>query len=255
MTVDAASAAAAAQSSNSSAATNTNSQLSLASNFNTFLNLLTTQLKNQDPSNPVDSNQFTQQLVEFAGVQQQVQGNQYLSQILAAVQGNQVGSASSYIGTTIQASGNQGSLSSGAAQFGYNLAYAASKVAVTIKDTNGAVVFQGTGTNNSGSNTVTWDGTNSFTGATEPNGIYTMSVKATDANGNAITSTPFITGTVSSASISNGTVMLNLGNNLLVPTTNVTSISNLPGASASDSSISNLSSQISNLSSELSSLL
>jgi flagellar basal-body rod modification protein FlgD len=239
-----------ASTSSGSGSSNVNSQLSLASNFNTFLNLLTTQLQNQDPTNPVDSNQFTQQLVEFAGVQQQVEGNTYLQQILAAVQGSSVSSASSYIGTTVQATGNQAALgSTGSATFGYTLASAASNVAVTIKDSSGNVVFQGTGTGNSGSNTVTWNGTNSFTGVTEPAGVYSISVTAADSTGNAVTATPYITGTVTSASISNGTVMLNL-NGLQVPTTSVTSIANLPGASSG----SGLSSELSSLSSELSSL-
>jgi flagellar basal-body rod modification protein FlgD len=240
-------------------ASNTNSQLSLASNFTTFLNLLTTQLQNQDPSNPVDSNQFTQQLVEFAGVQQQVQGNTYLQQILAASQGNAVSSASSYIGTTIQATGDQGALpASGNATFGYTLASSASKVQVTIKDANGSVVFSGSGPGNAGTNNVSWNGTNSVTGVTEPAGVYTMSVTAADANGTAITATPFITGTVQSASISNGVVNLSLGSGLEVPTTNVTSITNLPGSSSGSglaSEISGLGSEISSLSSEISSLL
>lgn len=207
---------------------NANSQLSLASNFNTFLNLLTTQLKNQDPSNPVDSNQFTQQLVEFAGVQQQVQSNTTLSQILAATQGNQVSSAASYIGTTIQASGNQGGLSGGHATFGYTLASAATNTQVTIKDGLGNTVFTGSGTNNSGSNTVSWDGKNSFTGATEPDGTYSISVTSADAQGRAVAATPYITGQVTSASIANGVVNLSIGS-LQVPTTSVTSITNLPG--------------------------
>ena len=234
------------------------SATSLASNFNTFLNLLTTQLQNQDPTNPVDSNQFTQQLVEFAGVQQQVQGNTYLQQILAATQGNQVSSASSYIGTTIQATGNQASLSGGKATFGYTLPSAASNVQVTVKDSTGNTVFTGTGTGNSGSNTVSWNGTNNLTGVSEPAGVYSISVSATAANGTAITATPFTTGTVTSASVSNGVVDLNLGNGLLVPTTSVTSITNLPGASSGSglsSAMSSLENQISSLSSQLTSLL
>jgi flagellar basal-body rod modification protein FlgD len=207
----------------------------------------------------VDSNQFTQQLVEFAGVQQQVQANTYLQQILAATQGNQVSSASSYIGTTIQATGNSASLTAGSTtNFGYTLSGAASNVQVTIKDSSGNVVFSGIGPGNSGANTVTWDGTNSVTGASEPSGVYSISVTAKDSNGTTITATPFITGTVTSAAISNGVVELNLGNGLQVPTTNVTSVTNLPGASSGSglsSAISSLGSEISSLSSEISSLL
>lgn len=208
-----------------------NGLTNLAGNFNTFISLLTTQLKNQNPTSPVDSNQFTQQLVEFASVQQQVQTNTLLQQLVNNSTATQVGSASSFVGTTIEAAGNQGALVNGNATFGYTLASSASNVHVSIKDSSGNVVFSGTGTTNPGSNTVTWDGKNSLTGATEPDGTYTMSVTATDANGASITATPFIEGKVTSASIANGQVMLNIGS-LQVPEGNVTSVTNLPGANA-----------------------
>lgn len=219
----------ATQTNNSSTGTNLNNQLSIAGNFNTFLTLLTTQLQNQDPTSPVDSNQFTQQLVEFAGVQQQSETNTLLQQLVSASQANQISSASSFVGTTIQATGDQGALVSGNASFGYTLPTQAKNVQVSIADSSGNVVFTGTGTGNAGSNTVTWDGKNSLTGTMEPDGVYTISVTATDANGNPITATPFETGTVTSASISNNTLMLNIGA-LQIPETNVTSVSNLPGA-------------------------
>jgi len=232
-----------------------NNALSLAGNFNTFLTLLTTQLQNQDPTNPVDSNQFTQQLVEFAGVQQQTNTNTLLSQLITIAQGSQVSSASSFVGTTVQATGNQGAIATagGTATFGYTLPEAAGNVSVSISDSSGNVVYTGTGPTASGSNTVSWNGTNSFTGASEPAGTYTIKVTATDANGNPITATPFETGTVTSASISNGTVMLNVGG-LQIPEGNVTSISNLSQGALS-SSMSSLSSEISSLGSELSSAL
>lgn len=224
-------AGAATQQSNAASGSTAGSQLSLASNFTTFLTLLTTQLQHQDPSNPVDSAQFTQQLVAFAGVQQQVEGNATLQKILAAVQGNQVGSASSYIGTTIKAAGNQGGLVGGLAHFGYTLSAAAKDAHVTIKNAQGAVVFEGAGSGKAGENLVDWDGRNSFNGAKEPDGVYTISVKATDAQGHAVTATPFITGVVNSASIDGGTVMLSIGA-LQVPTTNVTSVTNLPNTTS-----------------------
>ena len=153
------------------------SATSLAGNFNTFLTLLTTQLKNQDPSDPVDSNQFTQQLVEFAGVQQQVQSNTLLQQLVTNSTTNQVSSASSFVGTTMQASGNSLGLSGGNGTFGYTLPSAASSAIVTIKDSAGNIVYTGSGTTNAGSNLVQrGHGSNSFTGATEPDGTYSFSV-------------------------------------------------------------------------------
>ena len=243
----AASAATNTSAANSSTASSGSSGINLASNFTTFLNLLTTQLQNQDPTNPVDSNQFTQQLVEFAGVQQQVQTNTQLSSILSALQGNQVSSASSFVGTTVQATGNQGALTNSKTDFGYTLPSAAASAMVTIKDSSGNIVYTGSGPVASGSNVVEWDGQNSLNGVavkdasgnaiTEPDGIYTISVDAKDANGTAITATPFTIGTVTSASISNGTVMLNIGA-LQIPETSVTNVTNLPTNATSTTSTS-----------------
>lgn len=204
------------------------SPTNLAANFNTFLTLLTTQLKNQDPTNPVDSNQFTQQLVAFAGVQQQVETNTLLKQLISNSQASQVSSASSFIGTIIKAPGNQGALYNGQATFGYTLDGAASVAKVTLTDASGNVVFSGMGSVNKGDNVVIWNGNNSFTGATAQDGIYTIQVAATDAQGNKVNATPYITGSVNSASINNGTVMLNIGA-LQVPEGDVISITNLPG--------------------------
>lgn len=214
----------------SSASTGNGALASLSSNFATFLNLLTTQLQHQDPTAPVDSTQFTQELVQFSGVEAQQQTNTLLQQILTAVQSSQIGSASSYVGSTVQATGDQGVLSNGTANFGYTLPSQAAKADVTITDSSGNIVFSGTGPTGAGPNNVNWNGANSFTGAAEPNGVYTINVKATDANGKAITATPYVTGTVTSASVSNGAVILDL-NGLQVPLSNVTSITNLQNAS------------------------
>ncbi len=205
----------------------TNSLSDIGSNFNTFLTLLTTQLKNQNPTDPVDANAFTQQLVQFAGVQQQVNTNTYLDKILSAIKGSQVSSAASYVGTTVQAEGNGGALrDTGNAEFGYTLPLGASQAEVYITDTSGTVVFSGLGSTNRGQNLVTWDGINSFTGERAPTGIYAITVKATDANGNTVDATPFITGTVDSAAIADGNVLLNIGN-MQIDASKVTYIGNL----------------------------
>ena len=67
---------------------------SLAGNFNDFLSLLTTQLQNQDPTSPMDTNQFTSQLVQFTGVAEQITANTTLSSILTANLAQQLTSAS-----------------------------------------------------------------------------------------------------------------------------------------------------------------
>src|SRR6476659_4155349 len=74
----------------------------LATNFNTFLSLLTTQLKNQDPLSPLDSNQFTQQLVQMTGVEQQLNANDLLKKLVANT-GSGIQTAVSLIGKDVSA--------------------------------------------------------------------------------------------------------------------------------------------------------
>src|SRR5213083_902330 len=69
----------------------------LASNFSTFLTLLTTQLKNQNPLDPLDTNQFTQQLVQFAGVEQQLKTNDQLTSLVSLQQSAQATQALVYV--------------------------------------------------------------------------------------------------------------------------------------------------------------
>lgn len=166
-------------------------------------------------------------------MQQQAQTNSLLQQLVSTSQANQISSASSFIGTSIQATGDKIGLQNGAATVAYNLATAASSVTVSIKDSSGNTVFQSQVTSAGmaqGNNTVQWNGVNSYTGKQEPDGVYTVSVTATDGQGNAITATPYVTGSVSSAAISNGSIVLDV-NGLQVPVSSVTNVINLPTAS------------------------
>src|SRR5579862_7641043 len=91
-----------AASTQSAAAVN-NGLAQVADNFQTFLTLLTTQLKNQDPLSPLDTNQFTQQLTQMSGVEQQLLANQLLQQLVAQQGG--VAQAANLIGATVTAPG------------------------------------------------------------------------------------------------------------------------------------------------------
>src|SRR3954462_13662310 len=98
----------------------------LAGNFNTFLTILTTQLKNQNPLDPMDTNQFTQQLVQFTGVEQQLKSNTYLEALMNASQRSTNTDAVSYIGKEVTASGTSATLKGGGASWSYNAAANAS---------------------------------------------------------------------------------------------------------------------------------
>jgi flagellar basal-body rod modification protein FlgD len=183
----------------------------LAGNFDTFLTLLTTQLKNQDPLSPLDTNQFTQQLVSFAGVEQSIQTNQNLESLLGIQRSSQTADAVSYIGRDVTATTDQAALRDGEARWDYDLATPAANTALVVTDANNKVVAVATGETAAGAHTFTWDGKDS-SGAQLPDGVYTLSVAATDADNQALPVTQTVTGTVASIdTASDGTPYLTVG--------------------------------------------
>ncbi len=195
----------------------------ITSNYSTFLNLLTAQIQNQDPLSPMDTTQWTNQLVQYSSVEQQLKANQYLSQIAAGSTAN-MSNAVAYIGKTVTASTDTATLANGSASWDYNLAGAASNVTLTVKDTSGNVVYSGAGETGQGDHTFDWDGS-SANGNKLTSGDYTLSITSTDGAGNAIDNTVGISGVVSSAQDSSGTVMLTVGNTE-VPLSDVTGVTN-----------------------------
>src|ERR1700760_3589524 len=93
----------------------------LAGNFQTFLTLLTTQLQNQNPLDPLDTNQFTQQLVEFAGVEQQLKSNDQLSTLVSLQQTAQNTQALGFVGQTVSVDGSTQNLTNGSAAWTFNV--------------------------------------------------------------------------------------------------------------------------------------
>jgi flagellar basal-body rod modification protein FlgD len=172
----------------------TGSSTSIANNFDQFLTLLTTQLKNQSPLDPLDTNQFTQQLVQFAGVEQQLKQNETLTALLAVNKATTGASAIGFVGQTITADGAATQLSDGKAEWKLN-ASKGGTATITIKDSSGKVVYSGTKTLTAGDQTYSWDGTTS-TGADAPDGEYIITVDGKDLSGAAITVKTEITGKV-----------------------------------------------------------
>src|SRR5437868_14522330 len=112
----------------------------LAGNFDTFLQLLTTQLKNQNPLDPLDTNQFTQQLVQFAGVEQQLRTNDQLSALLALQQTAQSTQALTFVGKTAVVEGDTAALTHGLATWNLSVPTDAN-VNIAITNSAGQTVF------------------------------------------------------------------------------------------------------------------
>jgi flagellar basal-body rod modification protein FlgD len=181
----------------------------IAGNFQQFLTLLTTQLKSQNPMDPLDTNQFTQQLVQFASVEQQLKTNDTLSSLLTSAKASTTASAATYVGLDVTADGATQNLTNGSASWTLNPARAA-KATVTIKDENGAVVATKAATLQAGAQAFSWDGKNAQ-GATVPDGSYTISVSAQDASGQGVAVSTEISGTVTAVDVSGSAPVLTVG--------------------------------------------
>ncbi len=149
----------------------------LASDFDTFLTLLTTQLENQLPTDPLDSNQFTEQLVQYSTVEQQIKSNEHLESILGALSTANVASLASYIGTEVAASGETTQLVNGEATWAFDAASPAAEATIRIRDASGNVVYNEVRSLESGKGSFVWDG-RSDTGVQMPDGFYTISINA-----------------------------------------------------------------------------
>ncbi len=160
----------------------------LADDFDDFLLLLTEQLQNQDPLEPLDSTEFTSQLVEFASVEQLVQQNANLEQIVALYASNSAASAVSFLGQQGAISGDVAELSNGEAAWRYDLPQIAAQTAITIRDANGDVVHTAQGEVGEGVHVFAWDGRNSA-GEALPDGLYTIEIEAIDDADQPITPT------------------------------------------------------------------
>jgi flagellar basal-body rod modification protein FlgD len=195
----------------------------LTGNFDTFLQLLTTQLQNQDPMNPMDSNQFTQQLVEFSQVEQQINTNSNLQNLIGLTEGNAGSAAVGYLGKNVTITNGNGALINSDCQWTYNLPSTPSSVTLTVTNSSGQTVYTDTiNSATSGNNTFDWKGQESD-GSTAPDGTYTLSVSATGAGGSSITPSISYTGAVSEISFQNGVPVLMIGT-MAVPLSQVSSI-------------------------------
>ena len=203
-----------------SAVSATNTLTKLAGNFTDFLSLLTTQLKNQDPTAPMDTNQFTSQLVQFTSVAEQISTNTTLSSLLTSSLSQQLSQASNLVGREVTFSGTTVPLQSGSATLQYTAA-TAGPVTIAVSDANGNAIHQETVNATAGSNAWTWKGA-SDNGAQMPDGGYTVAVTS---NGSTV---PFTaSGTVTGAEQLNQAVQLQFGGTA-VPFSSVVSLNGTP---------------------------
>ena len=158
---------------------------SIADDLDTFLSLLTTQLKNQNPLEPLDMNQFTQQLVQFTEVEQTVKQNENLEQLIQLSAANAVTNVVGFLGAEVTISGKSAEFRDGSATWTYDIQGNATDVTFTVSNARGTPVYTVSGATASGPGVFAWDG-QTDSGTTAPDGIYTLEISAVDASGTAV---------------------------------------------------------------------
>lgn len=210
---------------------NSSSSLSaLSKDLDNFLTILTTQLQYQDPLSPLEANEFTNQLVLFAGVEQQIQQNRNMEDMIALQQNNVAIGAVSYLGQNIEATGRTAMLTGGQAQFAYTLPGDASSATLTILGPDGKAVFAGLAQRSAGQHEFQWDGKNVL-GQALPEGPYTIAIAAKDAAGEAMEVKYSVSGRVTGVALDGDAPTLSLGD-VTIPLSQVTRIREASGGSA-----------------------
>jgi flagellar basal-body rod modification protein FlgD len=188
-----------------------------------FLQLLVTQMQNQDPLNPMDNAQITSQMAQISTVDGITGLNTSIQQLISNNNTSQTIAAASMLGTTVLVPGSSMNLSSGQAVYGINLPQAASNVQVSIMDASGNVVQTvSLGAAPAGVSALTWNGAEA-SGATASAGTYMFSVTA--AQGSTSIAATTLTGAVVQA-VTQGSSgpQVNLGAAGTVPVSSVQQI-------------------------------
>ncbi len=192
----------------------TTSKNKLAKDLNSFLQLLTSQLKNQDPLSPMDSSEFTNQLVEFAQVEQQIGMNDNLTSLIGLTNQSIVSNAVNYIGKTIEGESNQAPLQNGKLKAAYGLNAEAHQVTVVVRNEAGDIIYsrpiESAAGRTQGVHSFEWDGKDS-NGNQLPDGPFTISVTAVGADETPIENYITAFGRVTGVTTINGATVLLVG--------------------------------------------
>jgi len=199
----------ASSSSSGSSSLSSTAGSTLAGNFQTFLSLLTTQLQNQNPLDPLDTNQFTQQLVQFAGVEQQLKTNDQLTTLVSLQQTAQSTQALGFVGKTAVVDGSTAALTNSAATWSLGVP-TNSNVSISITSSTGQTVYSNSYSVQAGQNqTFAWDGKGND-GTQWPDGQYKLTATAADSAGNTVAVTTQIQGVVNSVDLTQSPPLLSI---------------------------------------------
>jgi flagellar basal-body rod modification protein FlgD len=192
----------------SNSSTGSTTSTGLADNFQTFLTLLTTQLQNQNPLDPLDTNQFTQQLVQFAGVEQQLKSNDQLKSLIEIEKSAQATQALVYVGNTVAVDGSKAAFDKSAT---WNFhSDKDTSATITITNSAGQTAYTGSYNLKQGSSSFVWDGKGN-NGVQWPAGTYTLTATGKDSSGNNVAISTEVQGIVDSVDLSASPPLLSIG--------------------------------------------
>jgi flagellar basal-body rod modification protein FlgD len=191
--------------------------------YNSFLTLLTAQLKFQDPLAPLDATQFISQLSQFSSVEQAIVSNQKLDTIIKSLGANSMMADVGLIGHKVELAGDAVEMSNGSASLSYSLAKDAAQAGVVIRDASGNIVRSMAIDNSAGEHSLTWDGTDDR-GDSLPDGTYTFTFGAADTDGKPVTSASYVTATVKRVETTTDGSELVLSNGMHTPSSAVRAI-------------------------------
>ena len=180
----------------------------IADNFQTFLTLLTTQLQHQNPMDPLDTNQFTQQLVQFAGIEQQLKSNEQLKSLVEIEKSAQATQALVYVGSNVAVDGSK-------AQFDKSATWnfhsdKNTSATITIKNSAGQTAYTGNFSLKEGNSSFVWDGKGND-GVQWPAGTYTLTATGKDSSGNNVAISTEVQGIVDSVDLTASPPLLSIG--------------------------------------------
>ena len=185
-------------------------QRTLSGTYDTFLHLLITQLQNQDPLSPTDATKFTDQLVSYSQVEQQIATNTNLNSLISLNKAAAGANAVSYLGKTAMTAGNDTALTNGQATWQYSLPSDAANLQVKVVDAGGKVIRTLAADKSVGTHALVWDGKDTA-GSTTPNGTYHLSIAATKSDGTPMNVTTSGLGMVSEIDMSGAEPIILIG--------------------------------------------
>jgi len=184
---------------------------SLSDNFDQFLTMLTVQLQNQDPLSPMDSTEFTNQLVSFSQLEQEIKANSNLEQVIALQQSAEATAALSYLGTEVEAQSSAVYLQDGNTDFSYDMPVGAQAATITVFDADGNIIKTLPAVTDPGHQSGSWDGLNEQ-GVLQADGVYSILVSALDAEGTPLDPVPvFLKGTATGVTQEAGQTFVQVG--------------------------------------------